>query len=110
MLVRVWTTNFDTGRKARLVAYANEVSLPVLSSRTGCQGVLFFSDGNQWTTLTLWESEADIAALDQDADYRKIVEGILDLGVLRGEQQTRVFRHEGGLLFEGVMIEGRKRD
>lgn len=102
MLVRVWTTTFDTERKARLVAYANDVSLPVLSSRTGCHGVLFFSDGNQWTTLTLWESEAAIAALDHDTDYRKIVDGILDLGVLRDHQQTRIFRYEGGSLFEGA--------
>ena len=76
MLVRIWETRFDLARKAELFAYANEVSLPVLKSRPGCNGVLFLALGDCWITQTIWDDKSSIDALNRDTDYARIVEGI----------------------------------
>lgn len=98
MLVRIWRTSFDVNRKDTLVDYANKTSLPVLSSRPGNRGVVFYSDGGQWTTLTIWENQAAIDRLDDDPEYSRIVDGILALGVLGDDQETTVFAYEGGAI------------
>ena len=76
MIVRQWKTTFDESRKTELVAYANEVSLPTLSTRPGCVGVAFLSSGNRWITQTIWRNQASIDALAEDKDYDRIVDGI----------------------------------
>jgi hypothetical protein len=96
MIVRVWTTTFDPAGKDRLLAYASEVSLPLLSSRDGCQGALFFASGNTWITQTFWRDKAAIDALEDDPEYRCIVDGILALNVLGQEQQVALYAFEGG--------------
>ena len=96
MLVRLWTTTFNADQKERLVDYANRVSLPVLASRPGNRGVLFFSDADVWTTLTLWDDQACIDKLAVDAEYTSIVEGIMALNVLGTEQATTVWSYCGG--------------
>ncbi|MCG8690623.1 MAG: hypothetical protein MI806_05395 [Minwuiales bacterium] len=96
MLVRIWRTSFDVSRKNKLVDYATGTSLPVLSSRPGNRGVIFYSDGDQWTTLTVWENRQAIDRLDDDPEYARIVDGIMALGVLGNDQDTAVFAYEGG--------------
>ena len=96
MLVRIWETRFDLARKAELITYANDVSLPVLWSRSGCDGVLFFSLDNCWVTQTIWDKQSSIDALDTDPEYARIVEGILALDILGLDQTTRVFEMAGG--------------
>ena len=98
MLVRIWRTSFDVNGKDKLVEYANRTSLPVLSSRPGNRGVIFYSDGDRWTTLTIWESQQAIDRLDDDPEYARIVDGILALGVLGDDQETAVFAYEGGAI------------
>ena len=98
MIVRIWKTTFDPAKKVKLIDYANRVSLPVLSSRPGNCGTLFYSDGDEWITQTLWESLENIDALSNDPEYARIVEGIIALGVLCGEQETRVWSYNGGFL------------
>lgn len=98
MLVRVWRTSFDASQRAKLVDYANRVSLPVLSSRPGNRGVIFYADGDCWTTLTIWDDQESIDRLDGDPEYGRIVAGILDLDVLGDSQETEVFSFEGGSL------------
>ena len=98
MLVRTWQTTFVEDEKQRLVDYANRVSLPALSSRPGNQGVLFYSQRNQWTTVTLWNDQASIDRLSDDPEYERIVEGIMALGILGSEQTTLVHEYEGGTL------------
>lgn len=96
MLVRVWNTTYDVNQTAKLVDYANRVSLPVLSSRPGNCGVFFFSDSARWTTLTLWSNQQSIDDLEQDPEYAKIVEGIMALGILGDQHDTQVKQYEGG--------------
>ena len=98
MLVRIWRTDFDVTQKDKLLSYANNVSLPALGSRPGCRGVLFFSKDDRWTTMTIWQDQASIDALDDDADYRRIAEGILDIGVLGTDQSLEVCAYDGGAL------------
>ncbi|MCR8827870.1 hypothetical protein [Pseudosulfitobacter koreensis] len=96
MLVRLWETRFDPTRKAELVDYANDISLPVLASRPGCCGVLFFSQGDRWITQTIWSDQRSLEALGTDPDYTRIVAGILALNVLQLEQTTTVYEVSGG--------------
>lgn len=96
VLVRIWETRFDLARKTELIAYANDVSLPVLRSRSGCDGVLFFSLDTCWVTQTIWDKRSSIDALATDPEYARIVEGILALDILRSDQTTRVFEMAGG--------------
>ncbi len=98
MLVRIWKTQFDAAQKQKLLDYAHHVSLPVLSTREGARGVMFFSSGNQWTTMTLWDDQASIDKLDGDAEYQPIVAGIEALGVLGDEHSVDVFDYDGGSL------------
>ena len=96
MIVRIWTTGFDPARLDELDAFANRISLPMLRRQPGNQGVLFAADGETWITLTLWQDAASIARLDDSADYRQTVAGILAAGFLRGEQETRTYDDHGG--------------
>lgn len=96
MLVRIWKTVFDVSQQDKLEKYANEVSLPVLSTRAGNRGVLFYTSNDQWTTFTIWDGQASIDALDSDEEYARIVKGILDLGVLGEKQETQIFEYAGG--------------
>ncbi|MCM2293998.1 hypothetical protein NAC44_16860 [Allorhizobium sp. BGMRC 0089] len=102
MIVRIWRTRFDPKGKDRLVAYANDVSLPVLSTRSGVKGVFFAAKDDQWITTTFWQSQADIDRLDDDQDYQRIVEGILALGVLGSDQSVETFIYEGGSTLAAV--------
>lgn len=102
MIVRIWRTQFDAAHKQKLITYANEVSLPVLSSREGIRSVLFFSHNDQWITMTLWDTRDDIEKLGDDPDYKRIVEGILELDVLGKEQSVEIFEYEGGTLFPAI--------
>ena len=59
-LVRIWETKFDLARRDELVAYANEISLPVLRNRPGCTGVMFFTREDWWITQTIWRDHKSI--------------------------------------------------
>ena len=96
MLVRVWKTTFDLNQKSKLVDYANNVSLPVLSTRPGNLGVMFYTENDHWVTLTLWKDHSAIDRLNTDQEYARIVEGILELGVLGDSQETTIYNYEGG--------------
>lgn len=98
MIARLWKTTFDTSSKTRLIDYANQVSLPVLSSRPGNRGVFFFSHEDEWITLTLWDDQAALNTLAIDPEYAKIVDGLMDLNVLGTQQKTSVFEYHGGTL------------
>lgn len=98
MLIRLWRTSFKLTQKQRLVEYANNISLPVLSSRAGNCGVFFYSEGDQWTTMTLWEDQQSIDDLAGDPEYRQTVEGLLALNVLGDDQQTDVYELNGNSL------------
>lgn len=96
MIARMWKTTFNEVDKDKLVEYANEVSLPVLSSWAGNHGVSFFSSGDEWITLTYWQDQASVDGLADDPEYARIVDGILALGLLGGDQVTTVWTYEGG--------------
>lgn len=98
MIVRIWRTQFDPSQKQKLLAYANEVSLPVLSSREGVRDVLFFAEGEEWITMTTWSEQTFIDRLSDDSEYQKIVSGIEQLGVLGEKQSVETFRYEGGTI------------
>lgn len=96
MLVRIWETDFEPSLQDQLVTYANAVSLPILKSRPGCLGVLFFIAKNRMIAQTFWRDQASIDALETDPEYARIVEGILKLDVLGTQQTTSVFKLVGG--------------
>lgn len=96
MIARIWRTRFDLNEKAKLVAYAHEVSLPVLSTREGIVHVLFLTDRDEWITMTIWTDQAAIDLLEDDPDYSRIVDGINALGVLRGAASLEIFDYRGG--------------
>lgn len=98
MLVRIWRSTFNASEEAKLRKYANDVSLPVLSSRPGNCGVLFFSDEDLWTTITLWDSQASIDQLADDRKYHEIVNGIMALRVLGEDQTTEIMPYQGGTI------------
>ncbi len=98
MIARVWKSEFDRQRKEDLVAFATNISLPMLQTRPGNCGVFFFSHDGVWITLTLWTSEDAITRLDRDPDYQQVAEAIVAHGVLQGTPSTEVHQFEGGAL------------
>lgn len=96
MIARIWQTSFDRSQKQRLMDYSNRASLPILSSRPGNRGVFFYSRGDQFSVLTLWDDEHSIEQLKYDPAYERIVSGILALGVLGEEQTVELYEYEGG--------------
>ncbi len=95
-LVRIWETNFDLARRDELVAYANEISLPVLRTCPGCTGVMFFTREDWWITQTIWRDHKSIDALTVDAAYARIVEGIIALNILGSATMTKDYDTAGG--------------
>lgn len=98
MIVRIWRTRFDINESRKLIDYANDVSLSVLSTRKGIKGVFFYAKNDEWVTMTIWENQAAIDRLDDDLEYQRIVSGILDLGVLGPDQSVEIFEYKGGVL------------
>ncbi|MDJ0947394.1 MAG: antibiotic biosynthesis monooxygenase [Alphaproteobacteria bacterium] len=96
MIVRVWTSRFDTARRAELEDFANRLSLPMFHRHDGCQGVLFAYDGEDWVTVTLWRDRDSIDRLNQSDDYQATVDKILAAGFLREPQTVREWTHAGG--------------
>ena len=95
MIGRVWQTGFDRDRHGDLARFANDISLPMLRSRTGNRGVYFLSRDDTWITLTLWSHPDAVARLDHDPEYQQVAAQIQALGVLRGAPTTQTFRIEG---------------
>ena len=95
MLVRLWYAGFTEADKEKLVQYAAETSLPVLSSRAGNCGVSFLSSGDEWIEVTYWQDQESIDKLADDPEYVRVVEGLVALGVLGKDQKTTIWNCEG---------------
>lgn len=98
MLARIWYAAFNESDKEKLINYATETSLPVLSSRPGNCGVSFFSNEDEWITLTFWDDKDSIDKLADDPEYKQAVDGVLALGVLGGDRKTTIWNYEGGTI------------
>lgn len=95
MLVRIWYAGFTEADKEKLVQYAVQISLPVLSSRAGNCGVSFLSSGDEWIEVTYWQDQESIDKLDDDREYVRVVEGLVALGILGKDQKTTIWNCEG---------------
>ena len=95
MLVRLWYAVFTESEKGKLLKYTAEISLPVLSSRSGNCGVSFLSRDDEWIEVTYWQDRESIDKLGDDPEYVRAVEGLVALGVLGRDQKTTIWELEG---------------
>jgi heme-degrading monooxygenase HmoA len=102
MIVRVWKVGIADGQAEALEQFAKQVSLPMFRQQPGCLGVLFTRSEKTCATITLWESEESIEALNLSASYQKVVRAIEESGVLEGAHQTEAFCFYGGFLSSGM--------
>lgn len=91
MVARIWRTQFDPERLEELQRFARDVSAPMFRELPGCLGYLYGVSGSTWITQTFWASHDHIAAAEESALYRDVVDRILAAGFLRPPQETELF-------------------
>jgi|GEM_PF-3291114 len=91
MIARLWTASYASDKREELERFADEISLPFLKSQKGNRGVIYLAKPGTWITMTLWESDDDYARMEEDADYRKICDGIADIGAIQEVRSVDVF-------------------
>lgn len=102
MIVRVWTVGIVNGMYDKLEKFANEISLPMFRELPGCLGVFFTRNENVCATITIWDSEKSIKALDSSNTYKSVVHAIEESGILEGEHVTEVYHLYGGFLSDAL--------
>lgn len=102
MIVRVWTVGIADGMTDKLETFANEISLPMFRKLPGCLGVLFTRRGNVCATITMWDSDESIKALDSSRVYQSVVRAIEESGILEGKHGTEVYHTYGGFLSDDL--------
>lgn len=113
MLVRIWKVAISPGKGAKLEAFAREVSLPMFESQPGCLGVLFSRTDRHCATVTLWDSETSVKAMEAADDYQTAVRRIEESGILGDEHHTEVFNIYGGFVsaeLRGLLGQGMHGD
>ena len=89
-VVRIWRTGLDGSRAPEYEDFALTISLPMFQRHAGFLGVLFAGTGSERTVITLWSSQAAVAALDTSADYQATVRAIEATGFLRPPQEVEL--------------------
>lgn len=102
MIVRVWTVGIVNGMSDKLEKFANEISLPMFRKLPGCLGVFFTRNENVCATITVWDSEESIKALDSSSTYKSVVRAIEESGILEGDHVTEVYCSYGGFLSDAL--------
>ena len=92
MYLRIWRTKVDPARVDEFYTFARERSLPMFNEQDGFIDVFFGEGPDDHVTVTLWEDEQSIEALERSASYGATVAAINATGLLRGDQSVEVFR------------------
>jgi heme-degrading monooxygenase HmoA len=100
MVLRIWRTGIDESRADEYRDFVRRKSVPMFSSQPGFLGVLFAEAARQRAVVTLWESPAAAAALEESKSYRHTVAAIEAAGFLDGESHVETFELEGAVLGE----------
>ncbi|WP_374338115.1 hypothetical protein [Leeia sp.] len=98
MLIRIWKVALAAGQGAALEHFAHTISLPMFRRHAGCLGVFFNRDEQTCVTVTLWRSEADIAAMEATSDYQAVVAQIEQSGILGDDHHTELYTVYGGFV------------
>ena len=71
MYARVTTGYAQPGKLDELEQYTRETLVPLLPQQQGCKGALFLTDrsANKVMAITLWETEAAMAAGEASGGY-----------------------------------------
>ena len=104
MIARIWTTKCRESRAQEYERFARDVSLPMFTCQEGLCGVLFLRQGEDCRVLSLWEDMAAIGKLATSQSYQAVVEKIIGLDVLYGEQAVELLDVHGG--FVGPKVAG----
>lgn len=88
MVLRIWRTGIDESRADEYREFARHYSLPMFSSHPGFLGVLFAAAPGQRAVVTMWESRAAAAGLEESSSYRHTVAAIEAAGFLDGESSV----------------------
>jgi len=108
MLLRIWKVGIAPAKAAALEAFANTVSLPMFKAQAGCLGVFFTRTDRHCATVTIWESQQAVDAMETTTLYQDVVRQIEDSGILGSDHQTEVFSVYGG--FTGAELAARLAD
>ena len=98
MLVRVWTVDIKKEKIKELEIFANTISLPMFRKQKGCLGVLFTKNSHEASTITFWDKQESIDALDTSVSYQDVVQQIEDSGILAGNHRTETYEEYGGFM------------
>ncbi len=107
MIVRIWKVELGAGQGQALEAFARRVSLPMFRAQPGCLGVFFSRTDAQCATLTVWDREESVAALEASERYRQVVREIESSGLLGASLGTEVFTVYGGFVADRLAAWGR---
>lgn len=96
MLLRIWKVSLKPGKAAALETFANTISLPMFRQQPGCLAVFFTKSEQVCATVTVWESQQAVDAMEQSALYRDVVAQIGASGILGDDHSTDVYTVYGG--------------
>ena len=97
MIIRLWRAAIVPARMEEHRHFERERYMPMLRKQPGFLGVLFLRyAGYHASSLTIWEDEGAVEALQSSPSYREIARELSESGQLAGDRSVEVFEVEGG--------------
>lgn len=91
MIARIWTASYADEKRQQLEAFAENISLPYLSTQPGNKGVIYLAQPGRWITITLWDSVQDYTNMEFDPAYKKISNDISETGAITDVKSVELF-------------------
>lgn len=95
MIIRIWRTAVDPGRRDEYREFEEQHSLPMFRRQAGFLGVLFLRSKQGAAALTFWAGDEDVERLAQSPTYLATVERLERTGLLSGDQTVELFEVAG---------------
>ena len=91
MHARVTTFQLKPGKLDELLKITRESIAPVVKQQKGIQRAIVLKDrkANRVIAITLWDTEADLGAMDTSGSYQKTIDTVAH--VLDGEPVREIF-------------------
>ena len=104
--MRAWCARVNPARLEAYRRFERERCLPALRRQPGFLGILFLREaGNRVASVTVWEDQGVVDALESSPSYRRTIRGFADGGLLAGEQAIETFDVVGGDLRPEPLIQ-----
>lgn len=100
MILRKWTIGFESEKIGEVENFSRDISLPLFEAQPGCLGVFFTRAGNEYTTLSLWESLESATSLESTEQYQQAVVWIQESSFLQNDFRIKMHQVYGGFVDE----------